>query len=407
MLLRILGLGALVLAVASPALAQSLYSLTGGLPGTSIVTEFTGPPGGACAYPNGPVLAAFPTFVPFGCPTVGPTPAAPALLGDVAHDHVGDLVWATNGPLVTAYTPAGAVVASFATPAPLGPLTGLGFDSAGGILWMTDGALVMGVIPPGPGCLPPFVVMLPFPVPSPGPLTDLDWDPATGTLFACDAAGFVTNFLPGGALGPFGVFPVVGLCGPALVAPLHGLAVDTATPSVFGVPLTLTITDGVTINRILPPGGPSLPTFYQPFPCYPVPGAPIKGLAQSLHGITYGGGCHTAGGAPAMIGSAGNSTTPGMFTITLAGGPPGGSANLIFDLFAFCPPLAFKGCPVYTAPTFLIGPLPIPATGAIALPASIPPALPVGVGVYMQWICKDPGGGWALSPGLEFTLGLP
>ncbi|MBM3985909.1 MAG: hypothetical protein FJ296_09515 [Planctomycetes bacterium] len=92
MLLRSLGLCALVLAIASPAPAQSLYSITGGLPGTSIVTEFTGPPGGACAYPNGPVLGAFPTFVPFPCPTVGATPPAPSLLGDVAHDHVMDLV---------------------------------------------------------------------------------------------------------------------------------------------------------------------------------------------------------------------------------------------------------------------------------------------------------------------------
>ena len=110
---------------------------------------------------------------------------------------------------------------------------------------------------------------------------------------------------------------------------------------------------------------------------------------------------------PATISSTGNSTTPGVFTINLAGGPPGGSAYLIFDLLAFCPPLNFKGCPLYTGPTFLIGPLPIPAAGGLALPAAIPPALPVGVGVYMQWICKDPGGGFAMSQGLEFTLGLP
>lgn len=407
MLLRSLGLAVTLAVVSAPVCAQSFYSISGGMPGTSIINEHTGPPGGACGYPNGPLLAAFPTLAPFPCVTVGPTPPAPSLLGDVAHDHVGDVVWATNGPIVSGYTPAGMIVASFATPAPLGPLTGLGYDSAGGVLWMTDGAFVMGVVVPALGCVAPFIVVPPFAVPSPGPLTDLDWDPLTGTLFACDAAGFVTNFFPGGGIGPFGVFPVVGACGPALVAPLHGLAVDTATPSVFGVPLTLTVTDGLTINRITPPGGISPPTFYQPFPCYPVPTAPIKGLAQSLHGITYGGGCHTAGGAPAAIASAGNSTTPGLFTITLAGGPPGGSAWLLFDLFAFCPPLAFKGCKLFAPPTFLIGPLPIPAGGAIALPAAIPPALPVGVGVYMQWICKDPGGGYALSGGLEFTLGLP
>ena len=150
MLLRSLLLGAALLSAPTAVFAQSLYSISGGIPGTSIVNEFTGPPGGACAYPNGPGLVAFATAVPFACPTVGPTPPAPSLLGDVAHDHKGDVVWATNGPLVTAYTPAGAVITSFPTPAPLGPLTGLGFNTAAGILWMTDGALVMGVAAPGP-----------------------------------------------------------------------------------------------------------------------------------------------------------------------------------------------------------------------------------------------------------------
>jgi hypothetical protein len=401
-----LSLVAALLLAASPLSAQSLYGISGGAAITSTVLEFTGPPAGPCGYPNGPLLGAFPTFVPFLCPTVGPTPLPPAIFGDVAHDHITDLVWATNGPMITAYTPAGVPVTSFPVPPPLGLLTGLGFNSAAGILWMTDGALVMPIVPPGPGCVPPLLIVPPFPSPSPGVLTDIDWDPFTGTLFGCDVLGFVTNMTAAGAIGPFGIFPVLGGCLPPLGPPLQGLAVDTATPSIFGVPLELVVTDGFALHRIAPPapGGP--PTFYMPLPCSPGPGPPISGLAFALHGITYGAGCNTLGGPIPAITMTGNSTTPGVIAINLAGGPPGGLAFLVFDIAPACPPLPFKGCPLYAAPVFLFGPFPIPLLGGIVLPAAIPPGTPIGAGVYLNWVCRQPGG-WALSSGLALTIGNP
>jgi hypothetical protein len=408
-MLRISCVAAAVLLSATVLSAQSLYTLSPGGPGSSTVLQITGPPGGPCGYPVGPVLSAFPTFVPFGCPTVGAVVVPPiGLLGDVAHSSVTDMVWATSGPLITGYTPAGAPVVSFPVPPPLGLLTGLGMNSAAGVLWMTDGVLVGACIPPAGGCPPPPLLLAPpFPTPSPGLLTDIEWDPSSGTLFGCDAAGFITNMTVAGAIGPFGIFPVPPACAPLLAPPLTGLAVDTGTPSVLGVPLTLTVTDGFSLHRILPGGAPSLPTFYAPFPCAPVIGGPTAGLCSALHGITYGVACSSAGLPFPTMSFAGNSSTPGALTITLGSGPPGGSTWLLIDTAALCPALAFKGCPLYTLPVFVFGPFPIPAAGTVSLPFALPPGLPVGAEAFAQWICKPVGPGWKLSPGGEFTIGLP
>ena len=392
--------------------SQSLYTIHGVALPTSRIVEHTGPPGGPCAYPNGPILASFNSNQPFPCPTVGfiaPPPAA--LLGDVAHDHAKDLLWATDGTTITAYTAAG--VATISMPLPpipfLGPLTGLGYDSQAGLLWMTDGAFALAVLPPPPpGCVPPPIVVPPFPLPINGFATDIEWDPSSNTLFVCDTLGFVTNVMVGGAPGPWGTFPVVGMCGPPVLPPLTGLAVDTTTPSFFGMPLTLVVTDGFSINRVFVPGGMGAPTFYTPVPCYPVPtGLPVNGLAFALHGITFGKGCSTTGVVPPRMASTGNSSTPGAMTLQLTGGPANGSAWLCVDLLAQCPPFVFKGCPLYVFPTWLFGPFPIPATGSITLPVVLPPALPTSQGVFLQWVCKPLLGGWSFSEGLALTIGLP
>lgn len=406
-MLRTLSLAAAVLTFAAFVPAQTLYGISAAGPLTSAITQMTGPPGGACAYPNGPLLGGFPTFVVFGCPTVGFVAPPPAILGDVAHNHLANVIWATNGPIVSSYTPAGVPISSFPTPPPLGPLTGLGFNSAAGILWMTDGILVAGVFAPAGGCGPPILALPPFPSPSPGMLTDIEWDPFSGTLFGCDVLGFVTNMTAAGAIGPFGIFPVLGGCPPPLAAPLQGLAVDTATPSVLGPPLTLVVTDGFSLHRITPPGAISPPTFYAPFPCTPVVGGPINGLCFTLHGITYGAGCNSMGFAIPTVTLTGDSTTPGALTVTLGAAPALGTAWVVFNTVAACPPLPFKGCSMYAAPVFLFGPFPIPAAGTIALPLAIPPLLPIGAEAFGQWICKQPVGGWALSPGFEFTFGNP
>jgi hypothetical protein len=56
------------------------------------------------------------------------------------------------------------------------------------------------------------------PPPAPAALTDIGWDPATGSLWGSDLSGAVTDYLPGGALGPDGSFPVAGVVGCGLVA---------------------------------------------------------------------------------------------------------------------------------------------------------------------------------------------
>jgi len=201
MLLRI-PLGALVVAAAVPSLSsQTLYTIHGGTPATATITELKGPPGLPLGYPGGPVVASFPTTLPFACATVGPLAPPPfGVLGDVAFDTVADVVWATDGTTITSYTPAGAPIVSFPVPAPLGPLTGLGFNSAAGVLIMTDGALIAGAVTFGAGCVVPIVGPGMIPSPAPGLLTDIEWDPLSGTFFGCDTLGFVTGYTPAGVL---------------------------------------------------------------------------------------------------------------------------------------------------------------------------------------------------------------
>lgn len=405
---------ALACAVAMPVLcAQSLYTIHGAIPPapTSVLTEHTGPPGGPCGWPNGPILATFNTNQPFVFPTAGFTAPPPGgLLGDVAHDHLKDLVWATDGTTITSYTAAGAVVSSMPMPAAgLKPLTGLGANALANMLWLTDGGVAVGVVPPPPpGGVPPFVVVPPFPLPINGIATDIEWDPSSNTLFVCDTLGFVTNVLVGGGLGPWGSFPAVGMCGPPALPPLTGLAVDTTTPSVFGMPLTLYVTDGFAINRIFVPGGMGAPTFYTPVPCYLNPAAsPVNGLAFALHGVTFGQNCSTTGVVPPRIASSGNSSSPGTLTLALTGGPPNGLAYLLLDTSALCPPVFFKGCPLYVLPTWLIGPFNLPGAGNMSLAGVLPAGLPAGVGLHFQWVCRSKAGAFMLTEGLEATLGLP
>ena len=67
----------------APAQAQSLYALDGT---TSTVTRLTGPPAGACLFPDGPTGLSFATSQAFGCATPSVTGGAAAMLGDVSLD---------------------------------------------------------------------------------------------------------------------------------------------------------------------------------------------------------------------------------------------------------------------------------------------------------------------------------
>ena len=258
---------------ASAANAQTLMGYEGA---AMFVDDFNGGPDpGLCGYAAGPIVATFPV-TPAACPTPFPLPPAmPGLPGDIAYDSATDLVYVSDGGLIASYTTAGVFVDSFFSPM---PVFGMGFDSAAGILWCTDGGgLAYGLgIPFGACGGPTGFAVLPFPIPGPGPFMDIDWDPLSGSLFACDLAGFITNFMPGGFPGPFGVYPTAGMGFP-MGTPLTGLAVDDGSP--FG-PGHLYVSDGFVTEAILPGGAPAPPTFSFPFPAFPNP-APYHGLAYA------------------------------------------------------------------------------------------------------------------------------
>lgn len=388
--------------------AQTLYGYDGG---AAAVVELSGPPVGPCGYPAGPIASIFPAIAPFPCVTAGPVlPPPPAgLLGDIAVDKLTDTIYVTDGLVITQYTPAGVPIASVpVAPGAIvpGPLTSLGFG--GGVLWISDGAFVAGLAPFPPGCfaVPPIVVP-PWPAGVPF-VTDVAFDPFTGTLWACTAGGAVANLIVGGGVGP--IFPVVGFCAPALVAPLTGIAYDSATPTFAGAPPVISVTNGFVIARLALPPGPAAPTFYAPLACTPVPAGPLAGLASSLHGIAYGAGFDPTGLPAPVMASVGQSTTPSAtFGFTLAGAAPfpGTAAALFVDFAALCPPLVgLGGNPIYALPTLLIGPFPV-LGGALALPAPIPPTPFIGLPIFAQWIVVKGGGGFQVSNGLEFTIGLP
>jgi hypothetical protein len=397
-----LALLALLTLLAGAGSAQSLYLFDG----TTTVTEITGPSVGLCAYPNGPVNAAFPAAGVL-CP--GPVPFAPPL-GDVAVNPITDVVYVTSGAVISAYSPVGVHLGSAIPPIP--GLTGMAANGPGGVLWITDG-LIYGAVPLGLGCPVgpvPFVIG-PFPVPIgpifAGPIGDLDWEGVSGSLIACDAAGTVASFLPGPlpAIGPYGAFPVPPVpcpLGPALL----GIAFDKAFPGT-GI---VFVTDGVFIRRMLPGGAPPPPTFYFPMPCIPIPAVlPIAGLAYAGRQITYGIGADNSGLPAPTIGAVGQSYvgTPA-YTITLTGSVPGGTAVLKYSLGASCPAPVIVGVPSYLlAPRFTGVILPVGAGGGASITVAIAPgSIPPGVSLFLQWIVLT-GVSVQVTSGAEFTTILP
>jgi hypothetical protein len=395
---------ALVLAlVAGAAGAQSLYTFS---PGG--VVEFTGPPAGPCVYPNGPVIGAFP---PIAVPCFAPGPPV-APFGDVAVDPTTDTIYVTDGPVIGVYTSAGAHLGSVPPIAPFAPLSGMGIDGGGGILWITDGFLYGGIALPFLLCgAPPPVAIGPFPVPIgpffAGPIGDIDWDPGTGSLFACDAAGLVGNFFPGPASppGPFGIFPVApGPC-PPLAPPLYGIAVDRTLPGTG----TIYVTDGLTISYLVAPGVPAPLTFYTTAFCYPTPAPPpLSGLAFAGRQITYGAGANNLGGPVPTIGSVGQTWVGNpAYTMTLAGALPGAIAHLKYSPMPLCPPPIIVGLPLYLMPPLATAVIvPVGLAGTASFTAPIPPAFPIGLNVYLEWVVlMFPG--VAVTSGAELTLIAP
>jgi hypothetical protein len=381
------GLSGLVGLAAVPC-AQTLFVLEGASAG---VRELSGPPDPAfCAYPNGPTKSQFGTGGAFPCALPGVAPPG-ELVGDVAVHRAKDTVWATDGDRIAEYDRTGTPVQSFGAPAPLlsGPVLGLGFDGLAQTLWLTDGAVALELVPPAVTCGVPTVASGPVPLPQLGPtpaaFTDVDVDPATGTLWICDAAGNVGNVTRQGAL--LAAFPATpGACG--LQPPLTGLAVDASA----GAAAQLFLTDGKRIAAVDGlTGGPASTTFAHPFACFPVPAGAVSGLGFSARPVFYG----TGGGVlpPPEIGAVGEAVIPttSLF-VTLSAAQPGGLAVLPFSLAPLCPEIVVATVPILLFPqAFALFSQTVSAAGTAQVAIPIPPGTAPGIEAYFQWFVLGAG----------------
>jgi len=395
-----------VLAATGVAHAQTLLTFDG-LGATAL--ETSGPPA-ACGYPTGPILGASPTAA-VGPPCVGAGPVAFGPAGSITHDSILDVIYVTDGVAVGIYKAGGGFIDGFFPPILGGPINGITIDAATGILYYTDGIVIQGILPPpAPGCLSPVPIVVPaFPTPfGPGlfaaPLSDIAFEPATGSLYAVDAAGMVGSIAIGGGPGPFPFYPV-GI--PGCIPPgsfLSGIAVDQALPG-SGIHY---ITDGVAIARVLPGGGPAGPTFYAPAACWPNPGPPTNGLAFADHALLFG-----APGGPVLTTAGSIGTTYAgnpAFALTVTGPPISGVGFLFWGAGGpACPPVPLGGgALLHVLPALtLLATVPIPPSGTAFVPAAIP-VLPAGLGIDLTWITGDAATGLiGTSEGLHMTITVP
>jgi hypothetical protein len=395
----------LTLTLAAPLAAQSLLLVEA--PGPQpVFTEFTGPPALPCLYPNGPQLQVHPYSINGPCPKLTPIGGSPSILGDIAVNRVLDQVYIADGKRIGVFDASSGVqlnVMDLATLA-MGNTTGLGYDAATNRLWITDGGTVTAATPSAAGsCLSPTPVLSwPSTI---GTLTDLSWHPGTGLLWVCTAGGSIAAYTSAGALA---LAPYAAGVSCPLPMQLKGLEADPST-GCGGLLPRLFVSDGMRINHELAGTGTAAPpSFAFPTNCLVLGFAQqTAGLAYSARAITYG-----AGTGPTLGTAGGQTVLPNpAFTLTLAGGPPGGQAWLVVGTGAACPPLNFFGNPWYVNPFITtFGPFTLPASGALSLPAPLTgPAgpLPCGTTVFMQWVCRSTSFAWTSSAGLEFTASLP
>jgi len=438
-----LALVTLVLAaLTTPIAAQTLYVMDGTASGAVLHQESI-PSGAPCAQPNPLGLPVWPYIVPPPCagPPLGPV-VGPGF-GDIAVDRTTDHVYVTDGLAVGEYTgdpacPAapGVMLNSYTLPpipspfSPGGfmsPLSGMAIDPVAGILWVCDPWTIVGLVGYGApaGSCPALVVAIPPFAPGvliPGipSMTDLTWDPTTGTLWVIDigtlpGTGFVHNVAIGGAtLGTIGI-PAGGPCG-IVPAGLTGVAYDLATPNAASPP-SLYVSDVFgTIAYLVAAPGPAVlapPTFYTPSPCGASAIPVTDGLAYSAGGITYGTPrvsttIETFG--QSILGS----TT---FGVEITGTAPGTNVWAIVN-YSFpgpgylCPGAPAGGTTLWVDPgapglTILIGPLP---PGCFAIPAGLPAAAALtGLNIFVQVVDVPFGGLPAVdaSSGMAFTLTAP
>ena len=349
-------------------------------------------------YPTAPALPALP----------GPVAVAP---GDSTFDNAVGLHWYTNGAIMAAMpTPTFAPLAPAPAPFPIpaavlgaiggGPVTGIalnpiGVGPLGPIMYLTGApGIVIGVAP-----VPGMPVLVPaFPVPFlAGPITGLEWDGATGTLYACDAAGICYNFLPGGAPVAPPIVPPIGL-----PAPAGDVAIDkTLRPNPAG------------LRPLYVVAGPMVLDVNDPLP---MPFASGLAAPQGLAFLD-----HPAANPPIGTCICPGTTFPTQFTrsvmsmgnagfgIGMGGMPPGWPVLFVFDVAVFNPAFPWintVGCGL----GILLGSPSIVTFGGVAdglgnamLPLPlVPPVFALGTGPFYNQnatLCPtDPALGLVITP---------
>lgn len=394
------------------------------------LTAFTTAAGGACNAPHAEraVCALF-----SACPGIDPpAPTAGTLRGDVATNRLKDTVWVTDGFTIHEYLGdlscavsvlSCVAIDSFLAPSFMDAITGMGMDAAGGtvsavgtaVLWVTDGTRVAGLVPNG-SCVPPTLVSGPFAHGIGGPagiLTDVSWDPLSGTLWLCDSFGLVHNiFIGGGSASPSFV-ATPGVCG-TLAPPLLGLAIDTAWTASGPIPPEtpkMYVTDGLIVQYITDTGAAAGGTFYTPDTCTPTNGL-LNGLALAGYGVHYGTSRVTA-----TIGSFGQSSSPGpSWGLELRSAPIGDGIWLIYN-FSFpgpgfyCPPVFAQGANFWLDPGFPGGLVFLGAvtSSCMSYPLPLGVGIPSGLTLFTQFI-TTPAVGPPISDatgGLAFTIHRP
>ncbi|MBX3464582.1 MAG: hypothetical protein KF830_15545 [Planctomycetes bacterium] len=349
-----------------------------------------------------PPLVAYPTL-PALPPPIGPALVPP---GDSTFDNLAGFHYFTNGLLLAAmatpaFPPAGPLPPPIPFPPPVlaaiggGPVTGIAINPVMGVLWVTGvPGIVVGVAPAAGMAIlvPPFPLAFPT-----GPISGLEWDGSTGTLLACDVAGVVYTFFPGG----FPAAPPV-----AAPMPLPGPANDVA------IDKTLRL-NGAGVRPIYVVAGPAVleinAPMMMPFPSG-VPAA--QGLAFIDHPAANPpiGACLCPGtGFPTLFNTAPMSAGSLAYGIGLGGLPAGWPVIWVFDVAVFNPlfPLVNGvGCGLGIVPgsatTITFGGVADPLGNAVLPLPLVPPNLPLGAGPFYNqnatFCPTDPVLGLVITP---------
>lgn len=405
---------AVLLSSARLAPAQMLFGVEGA---TGSAHQFTFAPG-PCGYPS-PLVTNFPLTVP-GHPCATPGPFGAGIIGDVAFDKITETLYASDGIVLTAYAPGGAVKFSTTAAAILGAgklIKGLGFDSANNRLFVTDGNMVLAITPPigmpCVGALPP-IAWGPFiltPLLGGAQILDLAYDVVGDALWTSDTANTVRRFDLAGA--------VVGVALPALGAafstaphgllgPLPGIAWDSARDAVI-------VTDGWTIARLSVAGALAPATFYAPQSMFLSPlGGAIAGLEFSARAARYGANCSAFGAAPDATGLGQSYAGNASFALRLTGALPNRDTAVWLNVSALCPGMPIGVCSLYVAPAgALLVIAKTDAAGSLTLPVPLPAvpygAFPTGLTAHAQFFVPSlgPGTGQQASQALAFTISAP